>query len=45
MPEVLEYFKLYDFFKAGHSLLDGGVLNQPSKIMDVFELIGKVRGR
>ena len=45
MPEVLEYFKFYDFFKAGHALVDGGIVNQPSKMMDAFELIGKVRGR
>lgn len=45
MPEILEYFKFYEFFKMGHSIAGGGILNQPAKLMDVFELIGKVRGR
>jgi hypothetical protein len=45
MPEVLEYFKFYDFFQVGHALTDGGVVNQPAKAMEIFDLIGKIRGR
>jgi len=36
--EVKEYIKYYEYYKKGHLLFSGGLMRQPMKILQIFEI-------
>ena len=37
--EVKEYIRYYAYYKKGHLIFPGGIMKQPNKLMQVFDIL------